>query len=213
MQKETIQSIIESFIFVSERPLKITEIQAHLEEVGLPDIKQALQDIEAQYQKGHHGIYLEYVAEGYQFRTKLDKAPWLQKLTDQKPTRLTRAQLETLAIVAYKDPVTRVEIDAIRGVDSSHILKMLVDKKLIKILGVKEVPGRPLLYGTTLDFLEFFNLEGKSALPKLEDLKELEPNQTGDLPLFHKKDAINIEELEETRGEVHSSNANKSSGS
>ena len=124
---------------------------------------------------------------------------------------MSRAQLETLAIIAYKQPVTRIEIDLIRGVDSSHLLKTLLEKKLLKIEGVKEAPGRPLIYGTTPEFLEFFNLPDLSTLPSLEQLRELRGNEKADMPLFAKDtlDEAQWAELQKNQ----SSNFNKSSGS
>src|SRR5439155_18678611 len=113
------------------------------------------------------GIQLHSVAGGYQFRTHPDNASWVQKLHASKPVRLTRTHLETLAIVSYRQPITRPEIDQIRGVDSGGTLKTLMDRSLIRILGKKEEPGRPMLYGTTKDCREFFNLTDLKDLPTL----------------------------------------------
>lgn len=195
MQKESLQSIIEAMIFVSDRPLSIKQLQGLLESVSQEELVHIIEKIKTVYQPGAHGIYLEQVGGGYQFRTKIDKAPWLKKLLTGRPTKLTRSQLEILAMVAYRQPVTRVDIDLIRGVDSTHLLKVLLDKKLIRILGVKEAPGRPLIYGTTPEFLEFFNLNSVEALPKLEDLKELKEH-SGNLPLFA-KDVLEQKDLED----------------
>ena len=118
-------------------------------------------------------MQLQAIAGGYQFRTHPDNAVWVQKLLAQRPVRLTRAQLETLAICAYRQPITRPEIDEIRGVDSGGTLKTLMDRWLIRILGKKEEPGRPMLYGTTSDFLEFFNLAISKDLPTLREFHEL----------------------------------------
>ncbi|HEX9103764.1 MAG TPA: SMC-Scp complex subunit ScpB, partial [Polyangia bacterium] len=116
---------------------------------------------------------LHQVAGGYQFRTNPENAQWVQKLLASKPVRLTRAQIETLAICAYRQPVTRPEIDEIRGVDSGGTLKTLLDRSLIRIVGKKEEPGRPILYGTTKEFLEFFNLRDLKDLPTLREFHEL----------------------------------------
>ena len=216
MQADNLQSIIESLIFVSDKPITFKEIKGVFDSSTDGEISEAIEKIKNAYHSNQHGIYLEEVGGGYQFRTKIEKAPWLKKLMKERPTKLTRSQLETLAMVAYKQPVTRVDIDAIRGVDSSHLLKILLDKKLIRILGVKEAPGRPLIYGTTLEFLEFFNLSGLDTLPKLEDLKELKPHMQHDLPLFKQlslKNELEHKDLMEVTGEDHSSNPNKSSGS
>jgi segregation and condensation protein B len=118
-------------------------------------------------------VQLQSVAGGYQFRTHPANAVWVQKLLAQKPVRLSRAQLETLAIVSYRQPITRPEIDEIRGVDTGGSLKTLMDRSLIRILGKKEEVGRPLLYGTTKEFLAFFNLSDLKDLPTLREFHEL----------------------------------------
>lgn len=196
---ENLQPIIEALLFASARPLTFKDLEAILGEISLSDLKDAIEKIKCAYEQTQHGIYLEHVAGGYQFRTKLDKSPWLKKLIQASPHRLTRTQLETLAILAYKQPMTRIEVDAIRGVDSSHLLKVLLDKKLIRIIGVKETPGRSLIYGTTQEFLEFFNLSDLSALPSLEQLKELKGKDM-EMPLFA-KDTLDSNELEKLKEE------------
>ncbi|MBI4041540.1 MAG: SMC-Scp complex subunit ScpB [Deltaproteobacteria bacterium] len=173
MTSESLQAIVEALIFASDRALSLKKIVDLMGDVAESEIQSAIQAIQQRYQNSSHGIYLEEVAGGYHFRTKITHAAWLQKLFESKPLRMSRAQLETLAMVAYRQPITRIEIDAIRGVDSSHLLRTLLDRKLIRISGVKEVPGRPLLYSTTEDFLEFFNLKELKDLPSLEQLKEL----------------------------------------
>ena len=122
------------------------------------------------------------MAGGWQFRTDPRNAPWVGRLLAQKPVRLTRAQLEVLAIVAYRQPITRPEIDEIRGVDSGGTLKGLLDRSLLRILGKKEEPGRPMLYGTTREFLEFFNLKDLKDLPTLREYHELTGEAPGEAP-------------------------------
>jgi segregation and condensation protein B len=197
MQLEALQAIVESLIFVSSAlraaaPVTLKEL-GEATGASQGELSTVLQKLRQSYQLGYHGISLENVAGGYQFRTKLEQGPWIKKLHQTKPVKMTRSQMETLAIVAYKQPVTRIDVDAIRGVDSSHLLKMLLDRKMIRILGVKESPGRPLLYGTTQDFLEFFGLSGIHELPSLESLKELHVSDRS-LPLFE-KDVIKEDEL------------------
>jgi segregation and condensation protein B len=119
------------------------------------------------------GVVLHEIAGGWQFRTNPLNAHWVQQLIAGKPVKLSRAQLETLAIVAYRQPITRPEIDEIRGVDSGGTLKVLLDRSLVRILGKKEEPGRPMLYGTTKDFLEFFNLRDLKEMPTLREFYEL----------------------------------------
>jgi segregation and condensation protein B len=119
------------------------------------------------------GIRIGEVAGGYQLRTPTEAAPYIKKMVARRPPRLTRATLETLAIVAYRQPVTRGEVEDIRGVDSGAVLKHLLEKKLVKILGRKDEPGRPLLYGTTKEFLGFFSMKDLKSLPTLQDFAEL----------------------------------------
>src|SRR5260370_3839982 len=121
----------------------------------------------------HRGIALDEVAGGWLFRTNVQFAPFVRELTSERPVRLSRAQIETLAIVAYRQPVTRPEIDDIRGVDTGATLKLLLERDLLRILGKKDEPGRPLLYGTTTQFLEFFGLKSLKELPTLREFTEL----------------------------------------
>lgn len=187
MQFEQLQAIVEALIFVSPSAVSLKQLE-QTTGASQAELNTVLEKLKQSYQPGVHGISLESVGGGYQFRTKLDQKGWIRKLYETKPTRMTRSQMETLSIVAYKQPVTRIDIDAIRGVDSSYLLRMLLDRKMIRILGVKEAPGRPLLYGTTDDFLEFFGLSGLSQLPSLESLKELRAAAGKEtMPLFAKE--------------------------
>lgn len=115
------------------------------------------------------------VAGGYQFCTRPDLAAWIRRYRAGRPPALSAAALETLAVVAYRQPVTKAEIDAVRGVDAGGVLKGLLERKLIRIVGRKEVPGRPILYGTTKRFLEVFHLKDLSELPTLEEMRALRP--------------------------------------
>lgn len=194
MQLETLQAIVEALILVSSSPVKLKEL-GEATGASQAQLNTVLEKLRQSYQLGHHGISLELVGGGYQFRTKLEHGGWIKKLHQTKPVKMTRSQMETLAIVAYKQPLTRIDVDAIRGVDSSHLLKMLLDRKMIRILGVKEAPGRPLLYGTTQDFLEFFGLRELSQLPSLESLKELRVSEGKESMSLFSKDVIEEKEL------------------
>jgi segregation and condensation protein B len=168
---ERLKSIVESLIFASDKPLSVRKL---LELTGERDsgmIQACIEFLRADY--GDRGVVLHEVAGGVQFRTNPLNAHWVQQLVAGKPVRLSRAQLETLAIVAYRQPITRPEIDEIRGVDSGGTLKVLLDRHLVRILGKKEEPGRPMLYGTTKDFLEFFNLKDLKEMPTLREFYEL----------------------------------------
>jgi segregation and condensation protein B len=166
-----LQSIVESLLFAADKPLTLKGLGDLLGETELARVRAAVAAVEVHYQE--RGFQLHQVAGGYQFRTNPENAQWVQKLLASKPVRLSRPQLETLAIVSYRQPVTRPEIDEIRGVDSGGTLKTLLDRSLIRILGKKEEPGRPMLYGTTREFLEFFNLRDLKDLPTLREFHEL----------------------------------------
>jgi segregation and condensation protein B len=166
-----LESIVESLLFAADKPLSLKALGELLGESDLTKVREVVSGLETHYTA--RGIQLHSVAGGFQFRTHPENARWVQKLLAQKPVRLTRAQLETLAIVSYRQPITRPEIDEIRGVDSGGTLKTLMDRSLIRILGKKEEPGRPMLYGTTKDFLEFFNLSDLKDLPTLREFHEL----------------------------------------
>jgi segregation and condensation protein B len=170
-ESSRLTSIVESLLFAADKPLTLKALGDLLGEHELGKVRAAIAGIEEAY--GHRGVQLQSVAGGWQFRTNPENATWVQKLLAQKPVRLTRAQLETLAIVAYRQPITRPEIDQIRGVDTGGTLKTLMDRLLIRILGKKEEPGRPMLYGTTREFLEFFNLSDLKDLPTLREFHEL----------------------------------------
>jgi segregation and condensation protein B len=137
----------------------------------IAEVQPLLDELVADYE--HRGVHLYYVAGGYQFRSARESADFVKTLVAPKPMRMTRAQLETLAIVAYRQPLTRPEVDDVRGVDSGSSLKMLTDRGLVKILGRKDEPGRPLVYGTTPGFLEFFGLSSLNDLPTLQEFSDL----------------------------------------
>jgi segregation and condensation protein B len=134
-------------------------------------VRELLKELEDAY--AGRGIVLGEVAGGWLFRTSVEYAPFVREMSSEKPVRLTRAQVETLAITAYRQPITRPEIDDIRGVDSGATLKLLLERDLVRILGKKDEPGRPILYGTTGQFLEFFGLKSLKDLPTLKEFTEL----------------------------------------
>lgn len=168
---ERLKSIIESLLFASDKPLSPKRLQDLTGERDVEKVQAAIEWLRADY--ADRGVVLHEVAGGFQFRTNPLNAHWVQQLIAGRPVRLSRAQLETLAIVGYRQPITRPEIDEIRGVDSGGTLKVLLDRGLIRVLGKKEEPGRPMLYGTTKEFLEFFNLKDLKDLPTLREFHEL----------------------------------------
>jgi segregation and condensation protein B len=165
--------IIEALLFASQEPLPVSKIQSVLE---VEDRRSILQDLEAlreEYEALDRAFRIVEVAGGFQFRTQPEVSPWVKRLRRQAASRLTQASMETMAIIAYKQPVTRTEVEHIRGVDSGAVMRGLLEKGLLKILGRKDVPGRPLLYGTSKKFLEVFSLKDLSSLPDLRDVEEL----------------------------------------
>jgi segregation and condensation protein B len=173
MERERLWSILESLLFASERPVALKEIRQILGDVEGRELREALQSLGERLRAEPRGFHLAEVAGGYQLRTNPENAEWVRRMLRTRPVRLSRAALETLAIVAYRQPCTRAEVEDVRGVDSGGILKMLLDRRLLKILGKKEEIGRPLLYGTTREFLELFGLKDLTQLPTLREFHEL----------------------------------------
>jgi segregation and condensation protein B len=167
-----VRTVRETLLFLAEQPLGVEELR---QATGLePErIAKALDQLSGQYREGLSGIVLHEVAGGWQLRTSPLNAAYARRFLKVKPQRLTRAALETLAIVAYRQPVTRPEVEEVRGVDCGAVLKALLERRLVKILGKKEEPGRPILYGTTREFLEFFALKDLASLPTLREFHEL----------------------------------------
>jgi segregation and condensation protein B len=172
LSEARVRTVVETLLFLAERPLALEEIR-RATGVEVPRIEKALDQISGNHREGISGIVLHEVAGGWQLRTSPDNADFARRYLRVKPQRLTRAALETLAIIAYRQPVTRPEIEEIRGVDCGAVVKALLERRLVKILGKKEEPGRPILYGTTREFLEFFSLKDLASLPTLREFHEL----------------------------------------
>jgi len=172
LSEARVRTVIETLLFVAERPLAIEELR-QATGVEPARLEKALDQISGHHRDGISGMVLHEVAGGWQLRTSPDNADFVRRFLRVKPQRLTRAALETLAIVAYRQPVTRPEIEEIRGVDCGAVVKALLERRLVKILGKKEEPGRPILYGTTKEFLEFFSLKDLASLPTLREFHEL----------------------------------------
>ena len=173
------QSIIEAALMVARQPLTLTSLQNLFKETEQPthtEIKTLLAAIKSRHDNS--GIELQEVASGYRLQAKAELSEWLSKLFEEQPPRYSRAFLETLAIIAYKQPITRAEIEAIRGVTvSSHIIKILLEREWIRVLGFREVPGRPAILGTTKTFLDDFNLTALTDLPTLVEFKNFETQE------------------------------------
>jgi len=172
LSPERVRTLVETLLFVAERPLAVEEIR-QTTGVDAERLEKALDQLTGHYREGVCGVVLHEVAGGWQLRTSPINADFARRFLKVKPQRLTRAALETLAIIAYRQPVTRPEIEEIRGVDCGAVVKALLERKLLKILGKKEEPGRPMLYGTSKEFLEFFALKDLASLPTLREFHEL----------------------------------------
>lgn len=180
---EEIQSCIEALLFMSDKPLSKEKLHKSMDAPFDPMLfDEALAAMAKNYQGPRHGVELIEVAGGYQLRTKLSRAALAQKLVRVQTQRLSAGSMETLAIVAYKQPVMKEEVDKIRGVDSSYFIRGLMDRKLIQIEGRSELPGRPLLYTTTAEFLEIFGLKDLSHMPSLRELEQMVPSSESGHP-------------------------------
>jgi len=165
--------------------------------ISASDIKRLLKEIEEELQKDEHGYELVTVAKGYQFRTKYDISEFLKDEKIQAPSRFSPSSLETLAIIAYQQPITRQKIEDIRGVDSGGVLKTLLDKGILRVVGRSEEPGKPLIYGTSKKFLEIFSLNSLKDLPSLQDYHSLQLSQDKEelLEVSKNEDEIFIDDL------------------
>ena len=168
-----LKSIVESLLFASDTPLTVDKIKAILETEDRKTIRDILNTLAQEYDAENRGFFLSEVAGGYQLRTRPDFKQWTRKLRNTRPARLTRAALETLAIIAYKQPVLRSDIEHLRGVDCGGTLHTLLERGIIRVLGRKDLPGRPVVYGTSKRFLELFDLRDLNSLPTLKDIEDL----------------------------------------
>ena len=175
MDTAELKAVVESLVFVSEAPISPERIAEALD-VEKKRVIQVLEELVQEYGRNGRGFILYEAAEGFQFRSRPEYAEWIRRLGKSRPFKFSRAALESLAIIAYRQPITRAEVEYLRGVDSGGVLKTLLDKHLIRILGKKDVPGRPLMYGTTREFLEVFGLRDLTGLPTLKEFSELDPD-------------------------------------
>lgn len=183
MEDKEAKSILESLLFISAEPLSI-EIFKNILEIDKKELERLIKELVNEYQLKNSGVFIAEVAGGVQMVTNPACAPWVKKLlTTAVSTRITQQSIETLTIIAYKQPIIKAEIDALRGVDSDGVLKTLLERRLIKILGRKEVPGRPLIYGTTREFLQYFGLNDLSELPTLKEFQNVEDVESLQTPI------------------------------
>ncbi len=191
MEREDVKSILESLLLVADGPQSVQRLGEVLEGTDKGTIESALKELQSELETQNRGIRLAEVAGGYQLRTPKANADWVKKFLGGRPARMGKATLETLAIIAYRQPITRAEIEAIRGVDVDGVIATLLERNLIRAVARKDVPGRPFLYGTTPEFLQLFNLQDLSHLPTLKEMEEISlPEVPGDM--------ISLDQLEES---------------
>ena len=185
--------IIEALIFASDVPLPSKKIKDIISEIGEREIKKSIARINERYQETNSAFEIVEVAGGYQIVTRPDFADWIRKLyISRTKNRLTQRALETLAIIAYKQPITKTEVESIRGVSADTVIRTLIERKLITVTGREKAPGNPLLYGTTRYFLEYFGLKDISDLPKLREIDEL---LKSDEKFLESLDQVSLQEL------------------
>ena len=173
------KAVIECLLFVSDEPLEISRLKLVLEDMGEAEIRKAVTELQLDYETAGRPLCITEVAEGFSIVTREQYAPFIKKLFKTRIThRLSKAALETLAIIACKQPLTKLEIESLRGVSADGVLDTLYERELIRIVGRKEVIGRPLLYGTTKEFLQYFGLKDLMELPRLEEINEVLGNGT-----------------------------------
>jgi len=177
MTLDKLKNILEAVLLSADKPLKVPQIETLFDKdedrPTRDEIRQAIMQLGEEY--NDRGFELKQVANGFRLQVKQEFAPWVGQLWDEKPARYTRALLETLALITYRQPVTRGEIEEVRGVSvSSNIIRTLLERDWIKVLGHKDVPGKPTLYGTTKEFLDYFNLKTLDELPNLAEIKDLD---------------------------------------
>ena len=178
-------AIIESIIFTAEAPLSLDRLCEVLTEFERSEIRAALSELAAGFEGRNGGIELVEVAGGWQFRTRPDFQQYVLRHVKTKIAKFSQSSLETLAIVAYRQPITRVEVEHLRGVDCGGVLKSLLEKRLVRILGKKDIPGRPLIYGTSKEFLEVFGLKDLKSLPTLKEIQALDA-----VPQFERQETL-----------------------
>jgi segregation and condensation protein B len=172
MEFNQLRKVLEALLFVSDQPLSLETVKAVIDEnVSDEDIRKAVEEISQEYIQRDSPMEVRFIAGGWQFSTKKEFGAWIKRLYKEKTTlKLSNSALETLSIIAYKQPITRSDIEQIRGVETTGVLETLLERKLVRIAGRKETIGRPLLYGTTQEFLKHFGLSHLSELPSLEEI-------------------------------------------
>ncbi|MCX5693498.1 MAG: SMC-Scp complex subunit ScpB [Candidatus Omnitrophica bacterium] len=204
MDKAQIKNIIEAMLFVSDKPLFLSEIKSVLEGSNVNEIKEVIAELAGEFETHGRALRVKEIAGGYQIVTDPVLAPWLKKLYKTAGSdRLSGPSLETLAIIAYKQPASKPEIEAIRGVNVDGVLKTLIEKNLVKIMGRRETVGRPIIYGTTQEFLQYFGLNSLEELPRLEEFNFTEKDI--ELPEHLQKEEEELKQQEGGKLDVQAS--------
>jgi segregation and condensation protein B len=184
LEERELKAILESLLFVSAEPVPLERLMVVIGTVSKIELRHALQSLREDFDREGRGVQMVELAGGYQIVTRAEHAPWLKRLAKAKASpKLSRSGMESLAIIAYKQPIVRAEIEQIRGVEVSTVLRTLLERKLIRMVGRKDVPGRPIMYGTTKLFLQQFGLSDLSQLPPLREFKELGEAEQAMLPV------------------------------
>lgn len=182
VRMDNLKSIVECLLFAADAPLTMDHFKKALPEADPASIRQVLTDLVHDHASRDGGFLLHEVAGGYQFRTRPEYAQWIRQLFRSAPPKLSQAAMETLAIIAYRQPVLRSEIEQVRGVNSGNTIKILLERRLIRVLGRREIPGRPLVYATTRRFLETFDLKDLKDLPTPAEIEGPAPGSPGISP-------------------------------
>jgi segregation and condensation protein B len=173
-ENNNLKSAVEALIFASEKPITLEQIKKVLGDLDTPSINKIIEELMREYETQNRGIRIIEIAGGYQMITNSNFAPFLKKLFKNRYSdKLSKPALESLAIIAYKQPLTKAEIESLRNVNVDGVMKSLLDKNLIRVCGRKKIPGRPFVFGTTREFLEHFGLKSLADLPKMEDFTVL----------------------------------------
>lgn len=200
-----LKGIVEAILFVSGEPISVDRLQGVVEGVSRAELMSALRALREDYAAEGRGLQVVEVAGGFQVATRPDCAPWIKRLEKAKAgAKLSRSAMETLAIIAYKQPLVRAEMEQIRGVDTAGVLKTLLDRRLIRIVGRKDIPGRPIMYGTTKQFLQAFGLKDLASLPALRDIKDLKEAEQFILPNVDPEAEVSQEGSDGVAGELSS---------
>ena len=201
LDEQELKGIIESLLYISKEPLTVDKVTTVLAGPPKVVVNNAIRILQHDYAQEGRGLHIVEIAGGFSMTTRPDCAPWITRFQKVKASaKVSRSAMETLAIIAYKQPIVRADIEQIRGVETSSVLRTLLDQKLIRMVGRKDIPGRPIMYGTSKIFLQRFGLRDLRDLPPLREFKDLGQGELQDLfsedtlAMFEKSDSVEIEE-------------------